>query len=52
MGESDCELCGEYDYLNEYTIDKMWRNFHVCKNCVEEGLRLRMKQINYGGKKI
>ena len=50
MGSSDCELCGENDYLNEYSLDEMPKNIYVCRNCVEIGLRLRMKQINYGGK--
>ena len=52
MGSSDCELCGENDYLKEYSLDEMPKNIYVCRGCVEEGIRLRMKQINYGGKKI
>ena len=45
MGSSDCELWGEDDYLNEYSLDEMLKSIYVCRNCVEEGLRLRMKQI-------
>ena len=45
MGSSDCEICGENDYLKEYSLDEMPKNIYVCRNCVEEGLRLRIKQI-------
>jgi len=45
MGSSDCELCGENDYLKQYSLDEMPKNISVCKNCIEEGLRLRIKQL-------
>ncbi len=45
MGSSDCEICGENDYLNEYSLDEMPKNIYVCRTCIEEGLRLRMKQL-------
>lgn len=45
MGSSDCEICGENDYLTEYSLDEMPKNIYVCRTCVEEGLRLRMRKI-------
>lgn len=46
MGSSDCEICGENDYLTEYSLDEMRpKNIYVCRTCVEEGLRLRMRKI-------
>jgi len=45
MGSSDCEICGENDYLKEYCLDEMPKNIYVCRNCVEEGIRLRMEQV-------
>ena len=45
MGSSDCEICGENDYLKEYSLDEMPKNIYVCRTCVEEGLRLRMEQV-------
>ena len=45
MGSSDCEICGENDYLKEYSLDEMPKNIYVCRNCVEEGIRLRMEQV-------
>ena len=48
MGSSDCELCGENDYLKEYCLEteQIHQNIYVCRTCVEEGLILRMKQLN------
>ncbi len=45
MGSSDCDICGENDYLKEYSLDDMNKNIYVCRTCIEEGLRLRMKQV-------
>jgi hypothetical protein len=45
MGSSDCEICGENDYLKEYSLDELPKNIYVCRNCVEEGIRLRIKQF-------
>jgi len=45
MGSSDCGICGENDYLKEYCLDEMPKNILVCRNCVEEGIRLRIKQF-------
>lgn len=45
MGSSDCEICGDNDYLKEYSLDEMPKNIYVCRNCVEEGIRLRIKQF-------
>jgi len=45
MGSSDCEICGENDYLKEYSLDEMPKNIYVCRGCVEEGIRLRMEQV-------
>jgi hypothetical protein len=45
MGSSECEICGENDYLDEYSLDEMSKSIYVCRNCVEEGLKLRIKQM-------
>ena len=45
MGSSNCEICNENDYLDEYSIVGMDKNIYACMNCVEEGLRLRMRKL-------
>jgi hypothetical protein len=49
MGSSECELCKENEYLKEYILEDerypMSYSLMVCRNCVEEGLKLRIKQM-------
>ena len=49
MGSSECELCKENEYLDEYILEDerypMSYSLMVCRNCVEEGLKLRIKQM-------
>ena len=36
MGSSNCMICNENEYLDEYFLgDKLW---WVCRNCVDYGL--------------
>ena len=48
MGSSECELCKENEYLDEYILEyeryPMSYSLMVCRNCVEEGLKLRIKK--------
>jgi len=46
VGSSNCEICNENDYLDEYSLVGMDKNIYVCRNCVEEGLRLRIKELS------
>jgi hypothetical protein len=47
MGSSECEICKENDYLDEYSLDDGYKTTHymVCRNCVEQGLKLRIKLL-------
>tara|TARA_R110002167_G_scaffold51627_3_gene149255 strand:+ start:1195 stop:1413 length:219 start_codon:yes stop_codon:yes gene_type:complete len=55
MGSSECEICKENDYLDEYIVEEhiekdgfnhiYYPRYWVCRNCVEQGLKLRIKQI-------
>jgi alpha-D-ribose 1-methylphosphonate 5-phosphate C-P lyase len=47
MGSSECEICKENDYLDEYILEDEGHSieYRVCRNCVEEGLKLRIKKL-------
>tara|TARA_R110002126_G_scaffold203591_1_gene351114 strand:- start:126 stop:281 length:156 start_codon:yes stop_codon:yes gene_type:complete len=49
MGSSECEICKENDYLDEYILEDVKLQtsieYRVCRNCVEEGLKLRIKKL-------
>ena len=47
MGSSECEICKENDYLDGYILEDEGHSieYRVCRNCVEEGLKLRIKQM-------
>jgi|TARA_B110000495_G_scaffold121701_1_gene105697 hypothetical protein len=49
MGSSECEICKENDYLDEYILGDEVHPYEsclmVCRNCVEEGLKLRIKKL-------
>mgnify|MGYP001204494622 CR=1 FL=1 len=34
MGMSQCDVCNEYEYLNEYSIENPDRFVYVCTDCV------------------
>ena len=43
MGMSKCEICSEYEYLDEFRLgNKLW---WVCSNCVEYGLIMLINKV-------
>ena len=43
MGMSKCEICCEYEYLDDYRLGSvLW---WVCRNCVEYGLTMLVNKV-------
>ena len=43
MGMSKCEICSEYEYLDEFSLgNKSW---WVCRDCVKYGLIMLINKV-------
>jgi hypothetical protein len=42
MGMSQCAICNEYEYLNEYLIENPDRLVDVCKDCVSSLIQAKI----------
>jgi len=44
MGMSKCDICNDYEYLNEYHIENPDRIVWVCKECVSKLIQTKLNK--------
>ena len=44
MGMSECYICKECDYLDEFWSNKINKSIWVCRNCVIDGIDKKIKE--------
>ena len=42
MGMSKCDICNDYEYLDEYSIENPDRLVDVCKECVSKLIQTKL----------
>ena len=42
MGASKCDICNDYEYLDEYSIENPVRLVYVCRECVSKLIQTKI----------